>query len=843
MRSTAPRFVYITASIALILIALLAVLSFRSLRTLDEASEWVAHTERVRLQLERVLSDVKDIETGLRGYLLTNEDVFLDPYRAALPRVETDVQALRTLVRDNPKQAALAERFDEQTKAIVAGVNEALVRRKSGQESTFSTERGLGNKARMDGARDIAREMAGAETRLLQDRQAEAAQARVTAYVTAIGSGVLGAFLIAVLWRVSARDAARIRESAQWLGTTLTSIGDAVIATDEKGRVKFLNPVASELTGWPAAEAAGRPLDEVFHIISEADRSLSESPVTVVLREGRVVGLANHTLLIRRDGVETPIEDSGAPIIGTEGSIDGVVLVFKDASVQRAAQIALEASEARFRELADSAPVMIWTAGVSGGCTYMAKSWYAYTGLPEGAALGTGWLDPVHPEDRSVAPRRVGAARTSRAPFSLDYRLKTRTGAYRWVTNSAVPRFDDSGQFLGYIGCILDVHDRRRVEEQMNQSQKVDALGTLAGGIAHDFNNILGLLTGQLDVARIHAAQNKSVDDELDGMGRGIVRAANLVRQILTFARQQETTRSIVDVSDAVKDAVGMLRSTLPASVQLDFRASPNLPLVLADPMQIQQVITNLGINASQAMTRDGGRITVMMESVNVDAAFARVMPDLHERRHLKVTVEDTGSGMPRAVQERIFEPFFTTKAVGSGTGLGLSVVQGIVKNHDGAITVYSEPGRGTRFSIYLPAMTSAGQVEIVEPTVIEKGRGQHVLFIDDEATFGHLASMLFPELGYRVTTFTNPAHALKAFEADPQEFDAAITDLSMPGFSGLDVARALLEMRPNLPIALATGYIQQGDIDRAKEAGIREVVLKPIPASDLGILLQRLMG
>ncbi len=267
------------------------------------------------------------------------------------------------------------------------------------------------------------------------------------------------------------------------------------------------------------------------------------------------------------------------------------------------------------------------------------------------------------------------------------------------------------------------------------------------------------------------------------------------------------------------------------------------LPTVLADASQILQVVTNLGINSSQAIGRGPGTITVEVEEIHVDGALAAHTPDLHEGRYVRLRFGDSGAGMTRDVLERIFEPFFTTKPLGSGTGLGLAVVRGIVKSHDGAITVYSEPGKGTHFHLYFPVVEGVTAQVSQPPVAPIRGKGQRILYLDDEDALVLLARRLLERLGYQVAAYSSAAEALAAFEAAPNQFDLVLSDLSMPGITGIDVARRVLEIRPDIPVLLASGYVRAEDVELARNLGVREVIWKPATINEMGELLGRILA
>ena len=293
-------------------------------------------------------------------------------------------------------------------------------------------------------------------------------------------------------------------------------------------------------------------------------------------------------------------------------------------------------------------------------------------------------------------------------PFHLEHRIvRASDGAIRWVSANGRFLYDGEGKGIRFLGVVRDITEDRQLEQRVRDSQKLDALGTLAGGIAHDFNNILAVLRGNLAAIRGEIASDNALMPAVIDMTKACDRAAALVRQILTFGRRYQPERTVTQLADVVAEAVRLLRATLPAQVDIRTQVAAELPTVLIDPNQFHQIIANLGINSAHAIAPGAGVIEIELEAVQVDAALAATSPDLHEGSYIRLRFSDTGKGIPAELLNRIFEPFFTTKSAQSGTGLGLSVVRGILKYHDAAISVYSEPGKGTRFHIYFPAMAA----------------------------------------------------------------------------------------------------------------------------------------
>jgi PAS domain S-box-containing protein len=834
-------------AVAFVVIAVAGWVTLSKIETLDASAAYVQHTEQVRFALERTFSILKDAETGTRGYIVTRNAVVLTPYFNAMQRLDSELDLLADLVADNPERMAQAQELKRLMKARLQPLELAVKQAQSGGPERSRDEvvvAQLEGNRRMDAVRAQIRLMQDKEEAMLKTRLQAVSSARLTALLTAGGTALLAAALVLLVIFLDSRASARLLESEQWLATTLGSIGDAVIATDERGCVKYLNHVAEQLTGWSSADARSRHLHEVFNIVTEDTGDAMESPVTRVLREGTVVGLANHTLLVRRDGSRFPIEDSGAPIKDKRGSVHGVVLVFKDASAQRASAIALATSEERLRLAIEGAELGTWDLDLVKEELVFSPQAYHIMGFAPDTKLTRDMLGSrVTPEDMPISLRSVERARQDHKPFAVEYRIsRADDGAERWVMILGSYMFDDDGRAVRVVGIVSDITERKRLDQRVRQSQKLDALGTLAGGIAHDFNNILSIMRGNLLLIEADLPADHPISPAISEMSRACARARDLVRQILTFGRQQEQDRKVVALAEVIQEALKLLRSTIPTTIDIRTRIVPELPTVLADAGQIHQVVMNLGINASQAIGRSPGVITVELDEAHVDGGTAAHSPDLHEGHYVRLRFGDSGSGMTRDVLERIFEPFFTTKPMGSGTGLGLAVVRGIIKSHDGAITVYSQPGKGTHFHIYFPVVAGTAARPALSPPPAT-GSGQRILYLDDEDALVLLARRLLERLGYQVFGYTSAAEALAAFEAAPDQFDLVLSDLSMPGITGLDVARRVLEIRPDIPVLLASGYVRTEDVELARAMGVREVIWKPTTINEMGELLARVLA
>ena len=528
--------------------------------------------------------------------------------------------------------------------------------------------------------------------------------------------------------------------------------------------------------------------------------------------------------------------------VGTGGEIRELTKAFNGMlDTTEARGRSLKESEERFRRAFENAPVGVCLTSTEGRLLRVNRTLCEMLGYTADELCIKKFGEITHPDDveastNSVKRLLAGEIET----IEIETRYVHRDGPAVWAAVHAILLRHEDGSPMHFVTHVVDISahkaaeaERERLETQLLQSQKMEALGTLSGGIAHDFNNVITAITGNSTLALEDIPGDHPAFESIEEIRLAARRASEMVRRILAFSRAEEPDLQPTALRPVIEEAVKLLRSTIPAMIDIRFECDENPPLVLADPTQIHQVIMNLGTNARDAMAGKDGSLTFRLRPAHADTRLTAAAPELPPGPCACISVTDNGSGMPPETLERIFDPFFTTKPQGVGTGMGLSVVHGIMRRHKGAVLATSESGEGTTFDLYIPAApcsennspatTAAAQAP--RPTV---ARGQRILYIDDEEPLVFLSTRMLRKMGYEVEGCSDPRKALDLFSSDPRRADLVITDLGMPGMSGLDLVEQLLKIRPDLPIIVTSGFVRADDIRRAKELGIPEIILKP---------------
>jgi PAS domain S-box-containing protein len=543
-----------------------------------------------------------------------------------------------------------------------------------------------------------------------------------------------------------------------------------------------------------------------------------------------------------RDALEEKVEERTAEL---KKSYQALQLELKKRQV---AEESLRESEVMFRTMAEFTYDWEYWLGADGKYYYISPACTRITGYrPEDFFSDPHLLEKItHVDDRQKIAGHLHDEGENAGPRQLDFRILTKDGEERWLAHVCQPVYSPTGRNLGRRASNRDVTQQRKAEEerakmesQLRQTQKIEALGTLAGGIAHDFNNILSPIVMYTEIAMRDLPGDSPTRSYLDQVLKSSKRASDLVNQILSFSRQSERQRIFMQVGPVVKESLKLLRASFPATIEMRQNIWADPDWVLADPTEVYQVVMNLCTNAAHALGEKAGVLEVVLDNVELKEGLSAFGIETKPGYYLRLSVHDTGAGMPQALIERIFEPYFTTKEKGQGTGLGLALVHGIVKLCGGGITVASEPGRGTTFEVFFPEMQTG---DLVEPELagdLPRGR-ESILVVDDEEDIVVAAKILLEQLGYRVTVFTGTREALEAFRAQPDGFDLVLADQTMPHLTGLELAGELLKMRPGLPIVICTGYSQTLTPEKAKALGVRDLLAKPLLPQKLAESVRR---
>ncbi len=763
--------------------------------------------------------------------------------------------------------------------------------------------------------------------------------------------------LLMVYFRETRTELLRSKKN---LSITLDSIGDAVITTDILGKIIRMNPVAEHLTGWKQKQAAGKELTDIFNIINSKTEQKADNPVKKVMETGNIAGLANHTMLISKNGQRYHIADSAAPISDDNGSVFGIVLIFRDVTCDYKMREALQQSEEKFRLAFHASPdaINLNTAGsgayidVNKGFSeimgysgeevigktalelniwknikdresfiselkshgfvdnfeaeFVGKNGKIITGLLSARPLTIDNKDAVLFVTRDITEKKLSesAVQESEEKYrsmmeaindavyicSSEYIIEymnpamiRRTGRdatgeicyssihgfnekCSWCVHEKIIKGENINHEIGIpktnktyhissspvfhadgsvssLTVLRDISELKKIQAQLHQSQKMESIGVLAGGIAHDFNNILFPILGYSEMLLKDIPEDSSMRKGLNSIHSGAVRARDLIKQIFTFARQDTSKLRPMRLQPMVKEALKLIRAIIPATIDIEQDISSDCGEVNADPTNIHQIIMNLITNAYHAMMDTGGNVKVSLKEITLDENDL-IEPDVSPGLYACLIVADTGIGMNKELIGQIFDPFFTTKEKGRGTGLGLSVVHGIVKSMNGMIRIYSEPGMGTEFCIYLPVRENTHKHQILpEVNRSMQGNMEKILLVDDNETILIMEEKMLKILGYQVISNTSSPEALEVFRDSPDKFDLIITDMAMPDMSGDKLAVEIIKIRPDIPVLLCTGFSEIMSEKKAASLGIKGFLMKPVTMKELAQKIREILN
>jgi PAS domain S-box-containing protein len=822
--------------------------SYRNTARFAEAAQWREHTYEVLNSLDNAVDRLSDAETGQRGYLLTGEEAYLEPYRAAIKNIDQTIGDLKNLTSDNPNQQKHIQILEPLVEEKLAELQMTIdLRRSEGFAAANRVVLEGSGKQWMDQIRAIIAEMANEEKDLLKIRTQEANES-VAKSVRTILAGTLVSISLLVLCfgllnrELSERKRAQeaLSKSEKWLSTTLSSIGDAVIATDMNGGVTFLNPVAQSLTGWSLEEARGKSMDMVFDIVNAETRRPVENPVKKVFREGKIVGLADHTLLLSRGGREFHIEDSAAPILTDTGEGFGVVLVFRDITEQKQAEEALKANELRLNLALDAAQLGIWELDLVND--------KAYRNLRHDQIFGFESLQPdwgqeifltrVVPEDREAVKQSFEKAFAT-GDFSMECRIIREDKSIHWIFAQGRVFRNDKGDAVRMMGTLADVTERKRGEEAIVRAKeeaervskfKDQFLSTMSHELRTPLNAVLGFsdLLADERYGPLNDRQRRYVSHIHTG-GKHLLK---LISDILDLSKieagKMELTRENVSIASAFGEVLSALQPLADKKSQALRQKVETGLQVRADAMRFKQVLTNLVGNAIK-FTPEGGRIELAARQ---------------ENDQVRIEVRDNGPGIPPEQREQIFEAFFRLAQTGTateGTGLGLAITARLVELHGSKLEIESQPEEGACFYFSLPLIAitpdEPSQTTIATPRADKAPR---ILVIEDNAATGQLIQSQLTSSGYDTLRCDQPERATEmAAEHRP---DAITLDLLMQPVHGLEV---LLQLKNDprtskIPVIVVT-IVDQPGVGTA--LGADEYLVKPVDKTTLLAAVERCLN
>ncbi len=610
----------------------------------------------------------------------------------------------------------------------------------------------------------------------------------------------------------------------------------SVAAWDSDGRPKMVVEVSRNITDRKRAKKAlQKARDELEIRVRGRTAELLESNEKLRLE------------IAERKRAEEELRDTiKRTEIAYEQSIIYARQLNEEIGERKRAEEALRESEVRYRTLVEQLPAITYTAALDETSTtlYVSPQIERMLGFSpkEYEKDPNIWDKQLHPEDRERVLKEVALSHESGSPFVSEYRMLTKDGHTIWFRDEAIMVRDETGNPLFLQGLMHNITDRKRAEEekkkleaQLQHAQKMEAIGTLADGIAHDFNNILQAISGYVQLLSMKNEGKESESRYLNQIDKSTRRAAELTRQLLVFGRKVESKLRPMDLNREVIQAHTLLQRTIPKMIDIELHLAQDLKTINADPIQLEQIMMNLGINAKDAMP-DGGKLVFETKNVILDETYCKAHLEVVSGEYVLVSISDTGHGMDKEILEHIFEPFYTTKELGKGTGLGLAMVYGIVKSHGGHIMCYSEPGQGTAFKIYFPVLEANDVDQEVEPKKEAEICGGHetILLVDDEETLLDLEQDMLRQYGYTAITAKSGEWAVEIYKTEKDRIDLVILDVGMPGMGGHKCLQELLKIDPEVKVIIASGYPSIGKVKETLESGAAGFIGKPYNLKDM---------
>lgn len=651
-------------------------------------------------------------------------------------------------------------------------------------------------------------------------------------------------YMEGVVADITARKQAEetLRKSEEKFRFLAEKMADIVWTLDRDFQTTYVSPSVESVLGFTPEERKQQSLEEM--ITPESLQKVQEMYLTELQKEQEANSDPNASVTIeieyfRKDGSTVWMENIVKWIRDPGGAIVGMHGVSRDITERKSIEQALRESETKFRTLFDLSPQAISLSELeTGKLVDVNHKFCELTQYAKEELLGLNTTDVgfYKEADRSRFLKALQSTGEVKG-FEMGFKAKDNSVLHAQMFARII-------QIAGVSFILAIFHDRteqKLLEAQLRQAHKMESIGTLAGGIAHDFNNILGIIIGNAELALDDVSEKDSARLNLEEIQIAGARAKDVVYQLLSFARETNLEKKPINIAPIIQESLKLLRSSIPASIEFRQNIMKDVDAILADPTQINQVLINLCTNADHAMP-GGGILGVCVKNVALNEDTEARYSNLKPGRYVNLVVTDTGHGIPSREIDRIYDPYFTTKEVGKGAGMGLAVVHGIVMNHNGAIFVESEPGKGTTFNLFFPS-TEGEPISEISINEIFPGGKERILFIDDDESIAYVGRFRLERLGYQVETKTNPLEALALFRDNPDQFDLVITDMTMPHMTGDLLVMEILKIRPDLPIIMCTGFSERIDEEKAKKIGVRQYIEKPLNRSDLANVVRKALG
>jgi PAS domain S-box-containing protein len=640
---------------------------------------------------------------------------------------------------------------------------------------------------------------------------------------------------------------ASLRQNEEKYRTILDNIEDGYFEVDLKGNFTFFNNSVCRILGYSPAQMPG--MNNRQYMDEKNAKKVFETFNRVYTTGKPAKGFDWE--VIRADGSKGHVDASVTLITDEAGNRIGFRGIARDITERKQAEKDLRESEEKYRQLVNHAPAGIYEVDFAKGKLVSVNDVMSeYTGYSKDELLDMSAPDFLTRESqKQMTDRMARLMKGEKIYGSAEYKARTKDGREFWMLVNARYFYDKYGKLKSAMVVAHDITDRKRAQEEkarledrLQQAQKMEAIGTLAGGIAHDFNNILSVIIGYTELILMSGNVDAEVRQNLKEIFNASKHARDMVKQILAFSRQSKQERKPIQVAHIVKEAIKMLRASLPTTILIQQQIEKDTGIIEADPTQIHQVLMNLCTNAAHAMNGKDGVLQISLSNMELDHAALEMAPDLKPGSYLKLSVSDTGHGIAPDAKEKIFDPYFTTKKKEEGTGLGLAVVQGIVKSHNGAVAIESEVGKGATFHVYLPTIMRKLATEEEISTPLPMGH-ECILFVDDEQPLVEIGKQMLQRLGYTVATRTSSIEALELFKANPDRFDLVITDIVMPNMTGETLAEKMMDIRSDIPVILCTGYSEKITRKNASEMGIQSFLMKPLVMRDLATTVRQALS